>query len=1681
VSDRTVKVVLGANATSFVAGTTKAAASVEELAKITQRSTAATARAVQASSKLQIAALDAVAVAAKGSVAEQTAAARLLATAQRANATAVRSATREQVASERTVALETRKRAQAQVLAAKETRAAQTRQAESAAAASKSTRHFAEATGAFIALEVGKHMIQQAGDFQQGTNVLVTAAGESQKNIGLIRQGIQDIAVGTGTPLKDLTDGMYQVEKAGYRGAEGLKILKTAAQGAREEGASLATVTSAITSVMQSYHIPVSQNVSVMNELKTAAGESKTSMEEFAGSLATVLPVASANHISFAQLGGALATLTQHGTSAFEATQELANTIRNLAAPNAVAVKEMGQLGISSQDVSQKLGQRGVAGTLNYLSETILRKMGPSGKVLLGTFLQSTSAGKDVTTMLGAMDPATRKLADQFVKGTITSKGWVKALGGLTPQQASLARQFATSENKARGFNASIRAGGPASQTYTAAIKAMTGGANGLNTTLQLTGESTAGTTERIKKIADAAKIAGKDVDGWSTTQKNFNTQMGQFHEQVNVLSVRIGNALIPKVLDAAKALERLLTFVQDNSAVLTPLAVATGGLAVSIFAVNAAASVCAKSLAAWTIVVDLAQTATLRALYAMDALKLSAAGVGKAFAVVGVAAAAVELEQWIAKSNVATTSSNDMAKSLIAVGDGATKAGALGTVMSTSGLFGPKIQASASAFRAFGDAANGALSNDFINRIGRFGDGGARLAAFTKQTQQLDAGLSSMVSSGHITEATTVMGRLTAAAKAQGVPVGQLTRYFPAYARTMGLVTDPSNAASHATGGLAEDFKVAAHNALTAARSTKTAGSAAKAAGPQYEVMGRKVGKSATAVDLLNTAISAFLGEKLSLPQAIAAETLAFQNVTKSVLRSKGALDRNTGSIHLNTVAGANLENTLADVSTKTYASAQAAFTAAGGQKHMQAATAAANKVVDTARTRLVNQARSAGLSKTAADHLADSVGLARDQFGKWITKTDASKGALDKHKTASDHAKTSADHLKLSAQNSATKLGAMGDQAHTAASKVDSLRRAQERLHNSSLTITYAAAVNSHTKTVAQGLNVPGADRLATGGTVQGSSPSPTADNIPIWATAGEFMHPVQTVNYYGADVMEAMRQRRVPRDALKGYATGGLIDPRLTTPGLSRLISNMPVLGAIGPALAKRIDDTLGKAMAHQLSTSITKAVANLNLAGRGGGGGTGGGGGRGGSGPVSTGANVALGRLMAAAYGWTGGQFVDLNKLWTQESGWNNHARNPSSGAYGIPQGLPPGKMGAAAAGGNAHAQIAWGLRYIKDRYGSPAGAWAHEIRNNWYARGGTIPGVAPYPTADNVLAHVTPGEFVVRNGPSQVYRPLLEAINAQSFANGGVITSLSTKVDRLQSFASGGPVAPDLSAISSLLSSATYSTKDQVTSAAKAQLAAIAALKSSEASLARARSAHHVDTRQVAADEAYVALRRAQLQSATVKLWRTEASYKASTGSTADKFASAVTSTVATDGAFIANLQKLAGLGFGFLANQLLAQGDDTAHTIAAQAVRWSRTKLTSVSAGLAKSSAQQGTLALLPAELAISSALKTGRQPTLASISAATGIATDELQAGLIDMQKSLRSNRNATALLGGLSRTSVYAQGTWGPTTAKAGAAQVGPTYQIIVQHKGPDPIRAGELAMAGVQRHAAVSFGRW
>jgi hypothetical protein len=102
-------------------------------------------------------------------------------------------------------------------------------------------------------------------------------------------------------------------------------------------------------------------------------------------------------------------------------------------------------------------------------------------------------------------------------------------------------------------------------------------------------------------------------------------------------------------------------------------------------------------------------------------------------------------------------------------------------------------------------------------------------------------------------------------------------------------------------------------------------------------------------------------------------------------------------------------------------------------------------------------------------------------------------------------------------------------------------------------------------------------------------------------------------------------------------------------------------------------------------------------------------------------IPTGDPQAIAAALLPKFGVDSSQMSCLVPLWMGESGWRVNAMNSSSGAYGIPQSLPGSKMATAGSDWrtNPATQIEWGLGYIRDRYGSPCGAWGFKQSHGWY--------------------------------------------------------------------------------------------------------------------------------------------------------------------------------------------------------------------------------------------------------------------------------------------------------------------------------------------------------------------------
>jgi len=290
------------------------------------------------------------------------------------------------------------------------------------------------AGAAFVGIGVAS--TKMAADFQTGMASLVTGAGESASNIKSVSDGILQMAVDTGTSTSQLTSGMYMIESAGYHGADGLNVLKIAAEGAKVGNADLGTTANAVTTILTDYHLKSTDAAGAMNALVTTVASGKTHLQDLANSMGAVLPLASSLGVSFPQVGGAIATMTNAGMSAQNASQNLANAMRALAAPNKVASSSLIDVGLSAKKVSDDLSNKGLAFTIQEITDAVGKKFPAGGEAAKAALknIMGGATGLNVALMLGNANMSTftsnvDSISKAMNAGGTSVQGWADVQG----------------------------------------------------------------------------------------------------------------------------------------------------------------------------------------------------------------------------------------------------------------------------------------------------------------------------------------------------------------------------------------------------------------------------------------------------------------------------------------------------------------------------------------------------------------------------------------------------------------------------------------------------------------------------------------------------------------------------------------------------------------------------------------------------------------------------------------------------------------------------------------------------------------------------------------------------------------------------------------------------------------------------------------------------------------------------------------------------------------------------------------------------------------------------------------------------------------------------------------------------------------------------------------------------
>lgn len=407
-------------------------------------------------------------------------------------------------------------------------------------------------------VEFGK----KAGDFQASQTRLVASAGESAQNLKAVSDGILQLAGQVGYSAQDLSNNMYMVEKAGYRGSDGVNVLKAAAQGAKSENADLKEVLNGLTTSMNDFGYGSDQASDVMSKMVTATSLAKTNFQDFSGALHSAEPLL-ANigksqglngdqmHHLMADLYGLGAQMTQTGDSAQHAFELIGHATSKMLGPTAQMRSMMGALGLDAQEVTDHLGERGITGTLQYLTQA-LQAHTKDGMVDLDVHYQSAQVARAEAEAFNALPGPAKTVAQQIKDGTLSYKEFRKSRGGLSVEMANEVGQWNALNNKLTGFSDLIKSGIGDHISYDQALKILTGDQETLRVALQASGENTDAVNDKIKQVDQTTRENDGTVKGFNETQETLNAKMADAKAAFGAAATEIGSSFIPVMTDVA-------------------------------------------------------------------------------------------------------------------------------------------------------------------------------------------------------------------------------------------------------------------------------------------------------------------------------------------------------------------------------------------------------------------------------------------------------------------------------------------------------------------------------------------------------------------------------------------------------------------------------------------------------------------------------------------------------------------------------------------------------------------------------------------------------------------------------------------------------------------------------------------------------------------------------------------------------------------------------------------------------------------------------------------------------------------------------------------------------------------------------------------------------------------------
>ena len=266
--------------------------------------------------------------------------------------------------------------------------------------------------------------IKLSSEFDTVTRAAAQMNKGSGKSLDEMKKDIRKLSIATVQDTKKMMKAYYDTGSAGYKGAEGLKILEVAGKAATGGLADVDVVTNTLVKTLSMFNKKGDDAEDVMDKLN---GIVDTGIITFS-QLANTFPIAAAQSdalgISVEETGAALAVMTKKSGSAEEAATSINAVFTSLVKPSEAlkeAIKSWGYE--NSQAAIKALGFTGVLSKLNEELDGDVEAMGEmfnnvkAIKAIMPLLNNDTKEYTETLKTINESQGRTNELFDDMVKG----------------------------------------------------------------------------------------------------------------------------------------------------------------------------------------------------------------------------------------------------------------------------------------------------------------------------------------------------------------------------------------------------------------------------------------------------------------------------------------------------------------------------------------------------------------------------------------------------------------------------------------------------------------------------------------------------------------------------------------------------------------------------------------------------------------------------------------------------------------------------------------------------------------------------------------------------------------------------------------------------------------------------------------------------------------------------------------------------------------------------------------------------------------------------------------------------------------------------------------------------------------------------------------------------------------